>query len=267
MQKIKMSSSNNTTTIQPDYTLSYAHGTVMVIAWIMFASTGILIARYGRLLHIGRRVQILGEMVWFQIHRLALSVAALATLLGFFIILAQTKGNWVGVNGGRLFAHSICGIIVVCCALIQIWMALFRCHPDSRFRYIFNWMHRITGLLAFTLSIPTIFLITFFLPNYRSGLVTILSLWSAWVVVIVISFEIIEYQSRRTSILLTNNSRNNPTENAITDTNLPPHVEVYKTENPNLSRFNRMKLFLFCFHLIVAICLAIPLIVLIWLQG
>ncbi len=81
-----------------DYTLSYVHGTVMVIAWMIFASTGILFARYGRSLHIGGRVKVLGELIWFQIHRF-------------------------------------------------------------------------TGLLAFTLSIPTIFLITFVLPNYRHGLI------------------------------------------------------------------------------------------------
>jgi len=246
-----------------DYTLARGHGTVMVIAWMMFASTGILFARYGRLLHINRRVKILGELIWFQIHRLALCIAAIATLLGFFLILAQAEGQWVDNDNGRLFAHSILGIIIVCCAQIQVWMAVFRCHPDSRFRFIFNRMHRLTGLLAFILSIPTIFLITFILPKYHSGLITILSLWSSWVVVIVIIFEIIKYRCRKTSSLSIDNRR----KYKITDVNLLENIKTRRIDNSNIQSYNTIKTILFCIHIIIAICLAIPLIVLIWMQG
>jgi hypothetical protein len=237
---------SNSSYVGQDYTLSHAHGTVMVTAWMIFASTGILFARYGRLLQVGERVKIFGELIWFQIHRLALFIATLSTLLGFFLILAQAQGKWVDVNAGGLFAHSILGVIIVCCALIQVWMALFRCQPNTRYRFIFNWMHRLTGLLAFTLSIPTIFLIAFYLPNYRNGLVAILSLWSVWVVIIVIIFEIIEYYSRK---------RSPSTENQGND-------EGSNTRNPDT-----IKIVLFCIHIIIAICLAIPLIVLLWMQG
>jgi hypothetical protein len=246
----------------PDYTLARGHGTVMVIAWMMFASTGILFARYGRLLHINRRVKILGELIWFQIHRLALCIAAIATLLGFFLILAQAEGQWVDNDNGRLFAHSILGIIIVCCAQIQVWMAVFRCHPNSRFRFIFNWMHRLTGLLAFILSIPTIFLITFILPKYNSGLITILSLWSSWVVIIVIIFEIIEYRCRKTSSLSIDNRR----KYKITDINLLENIKTRRIDNSNTQSYNTIKTILFVIHIIIAICLAIPLIVLIWMQ-
>jgi hypothetical protein len=258
-----MSTTNVIGTYNQDYTLAHAHGTVMVIAWMMFASTGILFARYGRLLHVNRRVKILGELIWFQIHRLALCIAAIATLLGFFLILAQAEGQWTDNDNGRLFAHSICGVIIVCCAQIQVWMALFRCHPESRFRFIYNWMHRLTGLLAFILSIPAIFLVTFILPKYHRGLITILSLWSAWVVIIVIIFEIIEYRCRKTSSLSIDNRRKY--EN--TDTNPPENVETERIDNPNIQSYNTIKTILFCIHIIIAICLAIPLIVLIWMQG
>ena len=47
------SSDNSSSSAQEDYRLSHAHGTVMVIAWMVLAYTGILFARYGRLLCIG----------------------------------------------------------------------------------------------------------------------------------------------------------------------------------------------------------------------
>jgi hypothetical protein len=247
----------------PNYTLSYAHGTVMIIAWMLFGSTGILFARYGRSLHIGRQVKILRELIWFQIHRFALCTTAIATLLGFFLILAQNQGQWASItDGGHIFAHSILGGMIVCCAQIQVWMALFRCHPDSRFRFIFNWMHRLTGLFAFILSVPTIFLITFVLQDYQNGLITILSLWSAWVVIIVIIFEIIEYRSRKTSALSTDNQR----KYELTTANSSESIEIDRIDDANMPNFSKIKLFLFSLHIIIAIGLVIPLITLIWLQ-
>jgi hypothetical protein len=242
-----------------DSTLSYAHGTIMVITWMMFSPTCILFARYGRSLHIGKRVKILGELIWFQAHRLALCIVAIATLLGFFLILARGESGWVDVNAGHLFAHSVLGAMVVCCSQIQVWMIIFRCHQDSRFRLIFNWIHRFSGLLACILSIPTIFLITFVLPNLRSGFLTILSLWSIWVVIIVLIFEIIEYRHRKISILSANNFE-------FTGKDSPSNIDVHRADNWNVQSFRTITLILFCIHIIIATCLTIPLIVLIWKQ-
>jgi len=52
-----MASSNDASnsTGAATYEYAYGHGTVMVLAWMVFAPTGILIARYGRLLHFGAR--------------------------------------------------------------------------------------------------------------------------------------------------------------------------------------------------------------------
>jgi len=258
-----MSSGSSSITVEEEtYTLSYVHGTLMVIAWMVFASTGILFARYGRLINIARRIQCLGEVIWFQIHRATLCLAALLTLIGFLIILAQAEGQWVDISNGRLFAHSILGIIIVCCSQIQIWMAIFRCNPNNSRRYIFNWLHRLTGLCAFVLSVPTIFLIIFVLPSYRTGLITILSIWSGWVVIIVIIFEFIEYRSRKTSILLTERrytyeaSGRDRTQDSVLN-------KVDRVEKEN---YNTIKMILFIIHFIVALGLSISFIVLIWSQ-
>ena len=242
----------------------------MVIAWMVFASTGILFARYGRLLRVGVHRQLLGEAIWFQAHRLTLSLAALATLLGFFLILAQAAGTWVSLDtdGPRLFAHSILGAIVVCCATLQVWMALFRCHPDSRFRSVFNWAHRVTGLLAFVLSIPTMFLMAVILPKYNAGLIAILSIWSAWVVIIVVAFEFLECRSRAASRSSRVHIDGRQVAHEMEESRSPPEIDEHvRVEYVESERLNRMKLILLVIHTVVAIGLTIPLVVLIWLQS
>jgi len=46
-------------------TLGNTHGTVMVLAWMVFGSTGVLFARYGRVLRFGNQRQCLGKSIWF----------------------------------------------------------------------------------------------------------------------------------------------------------------------------------------------------------
>src|SRR5690348_13836771 len=118
--------------------LVHAHGMVMILSWIFFGSTGILFARYGHSLRFGNRRQFLGKALWFQIHRFLLSFTSLLTLLGFFFILVHNSGKWVNPQISILhFVHSIFGGIIVCCTIVQIWLALYRCNPHSRYRYIF----------------------------------------------------------------------------------------------------------------------------------
>ena len=267
-----MSASGAATNTTDSYTFSYAHGTVMVFAWMIFAPIGILMARYGRLLHIGPRRKILGDTLWFQTHRLALSLAAVATLLGFFLILVQTQSSWVDpdTDGRLLYSHSILGVLIVCFAMLQVWMALFRCHPATRFRFIYNWAHRTIGILAFLLSVPTIFIIAYWLPFYHNGLVIILSLWTAWVVIVVILFEFLQHRSKR----LRKTSINFPGPHEITDEVSGPNHQrnediASKDEEEDMENntINNVKLILLGVHVVISIGLAIPLIILIWKQS
>jgi low affinity Fe/Cu permease len=265
-----MDSSNDSSNSTGDFALAYAHGTVMVLAWMVFAPTGIFIARYGRFLHIGARRKLLGDTIWFQVHRLALSLAALATLLGFFLILVQNQGTWVDLiaDGQILFAHSIIGVLIVCFATTQIWMALFRCHPNSKFRFIYNWVHRTTGLLAFVLSIPTIFLVVSWLPLYHNGLITILSLWTAWVVIAVVAFEFLQNRNKLLRKLTRNRRETRETSYEISGIDHQQnHAEVVEQEDLESDTINKAKLILLSVHAVVSIGLATSLIVLIWQQN
>jgi hypothetical protein len=243
--------------------LVQAHALVMILAWFVFGPTGILFARYGRSLRFGNRRQFLGKALWFQIHRFFLTFTPLLTLLGFFFILAFSGGHWVNPQllGLRLFFHSIFGSTIVCCTIIQIWLALYRCHPRSRFRFLFAWSHQFIGFSAFTLSIPTIFLMLFGWPVYNSALITIISVWTGWIVIIMIIFEKIECQQR--AIVAPMNGRGDETNLNNINSNAPPDIESGTNANVDNRYLNLIKLIFFVLHIIISVTLAILLIILI----
>ena len=175
--------SNNT---QFAVNLVSAHAVSMILSWITFASMGIFFSRYGCPLRLGTRQQLLGKVVWFQIHRFLLSLSPLLTPLGFLFILIYAGGRWVNSDQYdlRLFIHSIFGAIILLCSIMQMWFSLYRCHPQSRFRFIFDWFHRIVGFLSFGLSIPKIFLISTLLPKFCTIIITCISIWTLWVVTV-----------------------------------------------------------------------------------
>ncbi|CAF3314141.1 unnamed protein product [Rotaria socialis] len=223
-------------------TLEQAHGSVMIFTWIVFASTGILFARYGHLLHFGGKRKILGDDIWFQFHRAILIVAAITTLTGFILVLAKGDNETVSKNRDktRLTVHSVLGYIIVASVIVQVAMGLFRCGPQSPSRYIFNRIHRAVGIIPFTFSIPAMFLVASVLQNNTTGLMVILALWTGWVVILVIVLEIIKHRCQATS--------------------------AEKNETTQPSKFNTLKLFLFLANFLVALSLAIPLIVIVWQQ-
>lgn len=249
-----------------DNTLQHAHGTVMTLAWVVFGSTGILFSRYGRILRFGNQRQLLGKSVWFQIHRFLLSISSLLTLVGFFIIIVYRQGQWPNpvTNGKPVFAHSIIGSVVVCCVILQIWLALYRCHPRSRFRFIFNWSHRIIGSVMCSLAFSNLFLIIFALSNQQIVLIIIVSLWIGWIVIVVTLFEIIQYQYRKASALMALNNRVSNANLEAVNRNVPQDTEADTNPTVDNQRLNLIKLILFLIHVIISVVLYIPLVIIIW---
>ncbi|XP_062595577.1 putative ferric-chelate reductase 1 [Saccostrea cucullata] len=61
------------------------HGLIMVLAWMVFSSVGLLIARYFKSQWSERTI--LGQKVWFQVHRGCMVLVLLFTVISFFIII------------------------------------------------------------------------------------------------------------------------------------------------------------------------------------
>ncbi|CAF1601840.1 unnamed protein product [Rotaria magnacalcarata] len=172
-----------------------AHGIIMIFTWILIASTGVLISRYFKVSWANSFI--CGKAAWFASHRFIMSVAAILTILGFFFVLAFLKGAWVAKGSTRQYAHSVTGAIVISLAFFQPFIALFRCEPDSRFRFIFNLVHAFVGFSSFILATTTLFLATYFeiFKDHKGR--TMMIIWSIWVALIFISFEIIQSYYRK----------------------------------------------------------------------
>jgi hypothetical protein len=249
-------------------TLEQAHGTVMIFAWIIFGSSGILFARYGRSLHFGDKRKIFGADIWFQMHRSIVILAAVTTLLGLILVFARGDNSSVARNRdqNRINAHSAMGVVIAGGTVFQVVIGFGRCAPQSTYRFIFNWIHRSVGILAFLLSVPAIFLVISVLRNYLNGLIIILSLWTGWIVIIVIVLEIIEWRVRSKPSTTGTKIENDKDDHELNDQYFHRVPGESKSVKPGPGNFNNIKLFLFILHFIVAVGLAIPLIVLIWQQ-
>ncbi|XP_073720343.1 putative ferric-chelate reductase 1 [Misgurnus anguillicaudatus] len=127
------------------------HGACMLIAWMSSVSAGVIIARYFKPDWPERNI--LGQKVWFQLHRALMTLTVLLTLVGF-VLPFMYRGGW----SKRAGLHPYLGCVVMVLAVIQPVMALFRPAPDASRRYIFNWMHFGTGTIAQIVAVIAIFL-------------------------------------------------------------------------------------------------------------
>ena len=98
--------------------ISLIKGCLMVIAWVLFATTGILIARYYRFL--APNSEICGVSLWFVLHRLIMLVSTSLSIAGFLIILSQLNWNWVSMNNKYIFSQSIFGIVAIGISVLQV---------------------------------------------------------------------------------------------------------------------------------------------------
>jgi len=171
----------------------------MIFAWILFVSTGILLARYFKTSWPNRKI--CGKPIWFVVHRALMSTVVVLTIIAFILILVYESGNWIPRDEQMPFAHSIIGILVIIFAIIQPIMAIFRCKPDAQYRFIFNYVHAIVGLTAFILSIVAIFIAMFFQEftftvNNVWGIVVA---WICWLPIIFFIFWLIEFHFHKES--------------------------------------------------------------------
>ncbi|CAF3395104.1 unnamed protein product [Rotaria sp. Silwood1] len=185
----------NSTDDGESLTFVRVHGTIMIFTWILIASTGALIARYFK--NSWANTFICGKAAWFAAHRFLMSTAATLTVVGFLFILVYLQGAWVDKGPTRYYAHSITGVIVISFSFFQPFIALFRCEPDSRYRFIFNFIHAVIGFSAFILSMATIFLATYFKVLKDTKARILMIIWIVWIGLIFIIFEIMQYHSRK----------------------------------------------------------------------
>ncbi|BFZ17110.1 hypothetical protein BsWGS_20149 [Bradybaena similaris] len=137
----------------PFYPLVKAHGTIMTLAWMFFASCGLIVARHGRSMF--NNAKPLGIHVWFHVHRFCMMMTAFLTIVGCILIVIESNGySVIPETPGKAYRvlHPPLGLILVIVTLVNPLMALFRPDPKSPSRPVFNWSHWGIGILAWATS-------------------------------------------------------------------------------------------------------------------
>ncbi|CAG2056667.1 unnamed protein product, partial [Timema podura] len=152
------------------------HGAFMIAAWIGAASVGILLARYFKQTWVGK--PFCGKDQWFAWHRLLMLLVWSLTIAAFVLIFVELK-SWSSEDN----PHAILGTVTTLLAFFQPIGALFRPHPGSRRRPIFNWLHWLLGNMAHILAIVTIF---FAIELSKAQLPE----WTTWILVVYVAFHV-----------------------------------------------------------------------------
>ena len=227
-----------------------AHGIIMIFTWILLIPTGILFARHFKPSWTGKKF--CGKPYWFSFHRAIMTSGMILTIIAFILIFSYENGQWVSKDTQREYAHSIIGIIIVCFTIIQPLMALYRCKPDQKYRFIFNYIHRTVGLLALILSIIAIFLAMFFADlNFQNKEWGIMVAWACWIPLIFLIFWFIDYYFKR------NESENQTTDSYDIGDHTQPTNEP-KRPTKTIQR-DRIKLIFLIIHILVALGISLAL--------
>ncbi|CCD70555.1 ascorbate ferrireductase (transmembrane) [Caenorhabditis elegans] len=141
------------------------HAILMILGWLFFVPTGFLFARYGR--QVFKNHTIYGMFVWFQIHRASTFIGVCCIVTSILCILISTNWTWKGTGSEAWYWtqwHTDFGTISTILAFSQPLNSLLRCPPSNSQRSIFNWAHRIVGLLSYTFAVAAIYVAA---ANYR----------------------------------------------------------------------------------------------------
>ena len=226
----------------------------MVFAWMFFASTGILLSRYFKKSWIDSLV--CGKAAWFAGHRFLMSIVTILTIIAFLFILVALQGAWVGSQEEiKHYVHSITGAMVISFAFFQPFIALFRCDPDSRYRFIYNYVHGFFGYSALALSIVTLFLASYFKLFKNDGGRVVMVFWAIWIVLIFGLFEFIQIYFRKKNQLVYANIN-------VSNKNRSDSIEI-ETPEPKSTSEGKVKNILLAIHVLIAAILSIAMSVLI----
>ncbi|KAA3681452.1 uncharacterized protein DEA37_0001821 [Paragonimus westermani] len=135
--------------------LMKTHGCLMVLAWVLCASVGVILSRYYK--DMWPNSGLFGDPVWLQSHRILQASCVILTCIAILLALIFCEG-YSKVSTYPYYVHPILGLIVFLLALINPLITLCRCKIDNPNRPWFNWIHFFIGTFAHVLSVPTMML-------------------------------------------------------------------------------------------------------------
>ena len=157
-EKLDFRSKKEIGAILSKFAIVSSHGSLMIIAWMMFACLGTFTARY--MFH-GFPEN--AGFYWFQIHQICMWFTWLLSIAGALIQFIGTgKGPLIESLKLRTNPHAIVGLVSLMMMFIQPFMGVLRPSPNSKKRIIFNRVHHFIGNAATVLALSAIVSATFF---------------------------------------------------------------------------------------------------------
>jgi hypothetical protein len=125
------------------------------------------------------QTKLLSDQVWFSVHRPVMLLVCLVSIVSFIVILAELDWKWVSPAYRPLsFAHSVFGALTIGLCILQVSplslshsfnlinfylsllftltrkviMGILRPSSQSSMRRIFNYSHRVMGIITFFFS-------------------------------------------------------------------------------------------------------------------
>eukprot|EP00966_Prymnesium_polylepis_P180418 4177955-Prymnesium_polylepis.2 len=144
---IQLSESQALVPVIPTYSvpsLLGLHAVLMMIAWLLLAPFGVVVARFGKPSGVAKGGGG-GVAPWFVYHRATQVAAAFLTVIGAALGIAETDTTF----GDHLFSsHATLGIAVLALVLVQPLNAVMRPAKDAASHLAWSATHKLVGYSA-----------------------------------------------------------------------------------------------------------------------
>ena len=141
-EKIDPFALSNVTSSSPNYSLVQAHGLLMLLAWSVFITIGVVIAIFTKCS--------LPNGEWFHLHKFINLFGLIIALVGVALIFISLREWKRGSN--TLWAHQLFGMGAILLMVTNPILAAFRCRPNAKYRLIFRIIHGVVGYSGVLLS-------------------------------------------------------------------------------------------------------------------
>jgi hypothetical protein len=147
-QKVKMSDRIDITHTAR-YILVKVHGCLMLIGWMMCASTALILTKYYKPMWPNDRL--CGTKVWLAVHTGCMITCLLCTIVAFILIFIHA-GGYSQMPDYPDKAHPPLGICTTILCILNPLIAICRPSDKAKWRPIFNWIHWLFGTCGAVLA-------------------------------------------------------------------------------------------------------------------
>jgi len=229
------------------------HVMFMVVSWFGAAAVAAIVSRYYKDGFLNSTDMSCGVKPWFQVHRSLAFITTILSVVAFIIIFVRYDG-WTDSQS----LHAGFGIAVMVLTILQVIAGMLRPGPDDvKKRALFNWIHRVSGVLTYILAAATMFIGTRIPYMTERMKTTGTGLLAGLVVVQIVTAVILEIFSASTGKASHDDTNGNAGDSTM-------KIEDTKKQ-PSTARHTR-SMALFVFYVCTLVSLLICFLALLWID-